>query len=136
MVFTLMRRWSVIERSQIGITFLYIVVTFVSQSLFFIAVSLLPVATVTFILFGLFAFSLCSNERITLKNVLLAGLCVSGVTLVIQPWILHSEDTGTANFTNQVSSAFGHVTNINGNNVTNSSAAGIYHMTELQVGHG
>ena len=35
-VFLLMRRWPVIERSQMGITFLYTVVTFVSQSLFFI----------------------------------------------------------------------------------------------------
>ena len=90
-VFILMRRWPVIERSQIGITFLYTDVTFVSQSLFFIAVSPPPVATVmtmfstTFILFGLFAFSLSSDERIILRNVLFAGLCVSGVTLVIQP---------------------------------------------------
>ena len=37
-VFLLMRSWPVIERRQIGVTFLYTVVAFLSASMFFIAV--------------------------------------------------------------------------------------------------
>ena len=133
-VFLLLRRWPVIERRQIGVTFLYTVVSFLCASMFFIAVSLLPVATVTttfsttFIVFGLFAFSLGWNEQITPRKVLFAALCVSGVTLVIQPWNLHSRPTGTTSLTDHVVTASNHLNDLNGNNVTNKG-----HMTEVNV---
>ena len=135
-VFLLMRRWPVIERGKIGITLLYTVVTFVCATLFFIAVSLLPAATATttfsttFIVFGLFIFSLCWNEQITLSNVLYATLCVSGVTLVIQPWVLRSRLIGRTSLTNHVA-AFDRVAYLNGNNVTNLSYAA--YLTDLNA---
>ena len=86
------RKWPAIQREHIKITFLYAVVTFINGLLFFIAVTLLPAGTVSSvvntscILFGLVAFSLCLNERITPRAVLLSVLCVCGVVLIIQPW--------------------------------------------------
>ena len=53
----------------------------------------LPAATVSCvystssIIFGLFLYALCLKEIITIRKILFAGLCVSGVILVIQPWI-------------------------------------------------
>ena len=92
------RKWPVIQRDKIVITFLYTFVTFMNGLFFFIAVTLLPagivssVVNTSCILFSLVAFSLCSNERVTPKAVLLSILCVCGVILIIQPWT-ESSDT-------------------------------------------
>ena len=118
-VFLLMRRWPVIERGKIGITFLYTVVSFMNGTFLFIAVSLLPAAaamttcSATFLIFSLFTFSLCWDENITLKNCVFAVLCASGVVLVIQPWMSQIEYTRNGNSTtaalNNLSTTTDHV---------------------------
>ena len=86
------RKRPYIQRDKIMITFLYTVVTFMNGLFFFIAITLLPagivssVVNTSCILFSLVAFSLCSNERVTPKAVLLSVLCMCGVILIIQPW--------------------------------------------------
>ena len=91
------KKWPVIQRDKIMITFLYTVVTFMNGRFFFIAITLLPagivssVVNTSCILFSLLAFSLCSNERVTPKAVLLCTLCLCGVILVIQPWTESSD---------------------------------------------
>ena len=86
------QKWPAIQWDKIRITFLYAVVTFINGLFFFIAVTLLPAGTVSSvvntscILFGLVAFALCLNEKITPRAALLSVLCVCGVILIIQPW--------------------------------------------------
>ena len=92
------KKCPVIQRDKVMITLLYTVVTFMNGLFFFIAITLLPagivssVVNTSCILFSLVAFSLCSNERVTPKGVLLSILCVCGVFLIIQPWT-ESSDT-------------------------------------------
>ena len=84
--------WPIIESDKIGITSLYIVTSFTSILCYFVAVSLLPatlvscVATVSCLVSGLMLFSCVREERITLKRISFAAICIFGVIMVIQPW--------------------------------------------------
>ena len=84
--------WPIIKRDKIGITSLYIVTSFTSILCYFVAVSLLPaalvscVSTVSCLVSGLMLFSCVGEERITLKRILFAAICIFGVIMVIQPW--------------------------------------------------
>ena len=81
-----------IGRDEILATVLYTVDIFISALFFFVAISLLPAALVSCVSYissvvsALFVFSLCWNEKITMKNVMFALISVIGVVLVIQPW--------------------------------------------------
>ena len=87
------RRWPMIDRSQIGTALLFSMFTTGSGLFTFVAVTFLPAAAVlcisstSTIVAGLFLFALCRTERVTPKKVLFAGLCVCGVIFVIQPWV-------------------------------------------------
>ena len=76
--------WPIIERDKIGITSLYIVTSFTSILFYFVAVSLLPaalvscVATVSCLVSGLMLFSCVGEERITLKRISFAAICIFG----------------------------------------------------------
>ena len=89
----------VIQRDKMAVTFVYTVVTFTNGLFFFIAVTMLPagmvasVVSTSYILFGLVVFSVCFNERITPRGVLLSVLCVCGVILIIQPWTQASDES-------------------------------------------
>ena len=91
------RKWPVIKRDKIGVTFLYTVVTFTNGFLLFVSITFLPASTVSSVVitsvitFGLIIFSLFADNRVTVKTVLFAALCVGGVILVIQPWSGYSE---------------------------------------------
>ena len=91
------RKWPAIKRDKIGVTFLYTVVTFTNGFLFFVSITFLPASTVSSVVitsvitFGLIIFSLFADNRVTVKTVLFAALCVGGVILVIQPWSGYSE---------------------------------------------
>ena len=90
--FLIKYQWPIIERGKIGITSLYIMTSFTSILCYFIAVSLLPaalvscVATVSCLVSGLMLFSCVGEERITLKRISFAAICLFGVIMVIQPW--------------------------------------------------
>ena len=88
-----MRRWPIIERSQIGVALLYSLVGSSSKMGEFVAMTFLPAATVSCvystssIISGLLLYALCLKELATLRKMLFAAICVCGVILVIQPWI-------------------------------------------------
>ena len=87
------KRWPMIDRSEIGTALLFTMFATGAGLFTFVAVTFLPAAAVfcnsstSTIAAGLFLFALCWTEKIMLKKVLFAGLCVCGVILVIQPWI-------------------------------------------------
>ena len=89
----ILRRWPVIDRSQIWATLAFAFVTSSSALAEFVAVTFLPAATVfclnttSTIMTGLLVFAICWDELVTLKKTLFALLCVGGVIMVIQPWI-------------------------------------------------
>ena len=98
----IVRRWPVIEKSEIWATLAFVSAASGSGLCAYVAVTLLPASTVSClsctstILFGLFLFSLCWNERVTVKQTVFASLCAAGVILIIQPWIglkqMHSKN--------------------------------------------
>ena len=85
------RKWPVISRSEIKVTVVYTVQTFLSGLCAFVSVSLLPIAFVQCVIqtvnitTGLCLFSLFWNEKLEIKSVLFAAMCICGVVLVIQP---------------------------------------------------
>ena len=68
------RKWPVIKRDKIGVTFLYTVVTFTNGFLFFVSITFLPASTVSSVVitsvitFGLIIFSLFADNRVTVKT--------------------------------------------------------------------
>ena len=82
-------------------TVLYTVDIFISALFFFVAISLLPAALISCISYtssvvsALFVFSLCWNEKITMRNVVFALISVLGVVMVIQPWQPNSDSIET-----------------------------------------
>ena len=118
--------WPIIERGKIGITALYIVTSFTSILCYFVAVSLLPAALVSCIatascwLSGLVLLSCVGEERITLKRILFAAICIFGVIMVIQPWhgnkmeeadvIMRAHVINSTNSSRSVSVSVSHVT--------------------------
>ena len=62
-----------------------------------VTITFLPASTVSSVVitsvitFGLIIFSLFADNRVTVKTVLFAALCVRGVILVIQPWSGYSK---------------------------------------------
>ena len=90
-----------IGRDEILATVLYTVDIFISALFFFVAISLLPAALVSCVSYtssvvsALFVFSLCWNEKITLRNVMFALISVLGVVMVIQPWQPNSDGMET-----------------------------------------
>ena len=91
-ILLVIKRWPIIERSQFAATLAYSLGISCSALSQFIAVSFLPAAAAfcvccaSAIIWGLFIFALCWNERVTMKKVLFACLCICGVILVVQPW--------------------------------------------------
>ena len=88
-----MRKWPMVQKSEIGVTLLYSVVGSSSKMGEFVAVTFLPAATVSClfstssIIFGLLLFALLLKESVTVQKLLFAAMCICGVILVVQPWV-------------------------------------------------
>ena len=81
----------VVERSEIGTTVLYMVTMFITTFGTYVSVSLLPASSacslqyVASIVSALILFSVFWEEKITMKKLLFAFICVVGVVMVTQP---------------------------------------------------
>ena len=99
------REWPLVQKEEIGATVLYTVDIFVSALFYFVAISLFPAALVACITYtssvvsALFIFSLCWNEKITMRNVMFALISVLGVVMVIQLWQPNSDNMEVTNVT-------------------------------------
>ena len=99
------KEWPLVQKDEIGATVLYTVDIFISALFYFVAISLLPAALVACITYtssvvsALFIFSLCWNEKITMRNVMFALISVLGVVMVIQPWQPNSDNMEVTNVT-------------------------------------
>ena len=80
-----------IERSHFGPIFLYMGLVFVNRICTYLSVSLVPIAAAcslqyaTTVTTSLILFPMTGLEKLSMKKVLMAALCVSGVFLVTQP---------------------------------------------------
>ena len=89
----ILKKWPRVERCEIGTILGYATVTSFLALGQFIAVTFLPAATVFCvaitgtIISGLVLFALCWDEGVRLSKVLFACLALTGVILVIQPWM-------------------------------------------------
>ena len=85
------RRWPIIQRSEIVSTCCLGLISFTNSITLFIAVTLIPLSTAqsinmtSGITSGIILLAIFTDERITLKNIAFALLCICGVVMVIQP---------------------------------------------------
>ena len=85
------REWPWIPRSEVAVVSLSSVLSFISSVCYYIAVSVLPLTSVeslqvaSCISSGIQMFAFFLKERITVKRLLFAALCICGVILVTQP---------------------------------------------------
>ena len=85
------REWPWIPRSEVAVVSLSSVLSFISSVCYYIAVSVLPLTSVeslqvtSCISSGIPMFAFFLKERITVKRLLFAALCICGVILVTQP---------------------------------------------------
>ena len=81
----------VVERSEIGATLLYMVTMLITTFGTYVSVSLLPASSACSLQYGasivsaLIQFSVFWEEKITMKKLLFAFICVVGVVMVMQP---------------------------------------------------
>ena len=81
----------VVERNEIGGTLLYMVTMFITTFGTYVSVSLLPASSACSLQYGasivsaLILFSVFWEEKITVKKLLFAFICVVGVVMVTQP---------------------------------------------------
>ena len=74
---------------------------FIAVLFYFVAITILPAALAACISYtsmmisALFVFSLCWNEKITMRNIMFALISVLGVVMVIQPWQRNSDSMET-----------------------------------------
>ena len=99
------KEWPLVQREEIVATVLYTLDIFIAALFYFVAITLLPaalVACVTYtssVISALFIFSICWNEKFTMRNILFALISVLGVVMVIQPWQPNSEVMASSNLT-------------------------------------
>ena len=85
------REWPWIPRSEVAVVSLSSVLSFISSVCYYIAVSVLPLTSVeslqvtSCISSGIPMFAFFLKERITVKRLLFAALCICGVISVTQP---------------------------------------------------
>ena len=117
------RKWPVVPRDMLAVTLVYILASFLNSLGYYTAVSLLPAAcevslqnTIT-VLAGLVLFSVFWKERITLRKLVCAALCIVGVVMVVQPKFVSLCGTdNTTVFTEELNNVF-NATNVSLNHV-------------------
>ena len=95
------KEWPLVRHDEIFATAMYTVDIFIAALFYFVAFTILPAALAACISYtsmmisALFVFSLCWNEKITMRNIMFALISVLGVVMVIQPWQPNSDTIGS-----------------------------------------
>ena len=96
-----LRKWPIIPKSEIFSTAVFGIFLFCDGVGTYIAVTLVPVASVKAIhatgtlISGIILFACFVNERVTLKLLIFVSLCVVGIMLIIQPKLTDSYGPST-----------------------------------------
>ena len=117
------RKWPIVPRDMITVTLAYILASFLNSLGYYTAVSLLPAAcevslqnTIT-VLAGLVLFSVFWKERINMRKLVCAALCIVGVVMVVQPKFMSLCSTAnTTVLTEELNNVF-NATNVSSNHV-------------------